>query len=285
MSPTTPVSSSSLEWNRKGFFALPEDTSESYEARARLCLEQVGGEPYSIPKYDLEPFWVPVEYSNDGLRLWEAACTWYGETDDIPPAIQLAKRFQSSSTYLGIYKKEEVLAHEYVHACRANLGSSSFEEIFSYLLSLDYAKGFFSKAMRGFRVALGPLFERTWEPFILIFLVFSLFVLIVGDAIEDSYNAALLRLCFVPVALLAGMGTLFLGARLILRWWQWWRCKWRLDAFLGASSLPLMVRLIDEEIIQFSKLCPEEIGEWIGAQGANFRWQLLLSAYKKSYFA
>lgn len=283
MSPITQVSSSCLDWNRQGFLALPEDSYETYCDRISKLNVAFFGELSArdnVKKtYDIDPAWVPVEYSNDGLRLWEAGCTWYGESAEDAPTIQLVKSFEKSNTYLGMYHKDEVLSHEYVHAVRAGLGSSYFEEIFAYLLSYSYASGFFSKIVRGVRVALGPVFERSFESSLLLFSFVPLMLLAISDLFVDSYNASFLSLCLIPAALFSGAIAAFFGARLAVRWWQWSSCKKLLDVLVGGNSLPLMVRLTDEEIILFSRLNLKQIQDWIDVQAVNFRWQLLNQAY------
>lgn len=245
MSPITPVSSSCLEWNRQGIFALPEDTYATYSDRAETLLV-THADTFSVGIYDIHPGWLEVEYSGVGLQVWEAGCMWY--SDDNPPTIQLNPHFRDKSTFLGIYHKDEILAHEYVHAARAVLSSSAFEEIFAFYVSKSR-----------FRAYLGPLFEKPWESVVL------LVVLLISTV----------TLYFWPVALCL----LALFIRLNYRWWKWLSCKRHLDQLLKKSSLPLMVRLTDEEIMLFSTLQPKEIDKWIKAQGNNFRWQLLREAY------
>lgn len=258
--------------------ALPIDSYETYVERvARLqAASPKASTPYLIKIYDLEPSWVHLEYSNKDLRPWEAGCTWFADSPDIPPTIQLNSSFEHASSYLGIYNKDEVLSHEYVHAIRAPLGSSAFEEIFAYLLSYFNAKGPISRLALGFRTALGPLFKETWESLLLVILFALLLVFTVADCIIDS---SMLSFFMVMTAVLSfGVCTYFF-VRLIVRWWQWWHCKTHLDSLMGASSLPLMVRLIDEEIILFSRKKPQAIQAWIASQNTNFRWQLLRGAY------
>lgn len=271
MSPTTQANSNSLVSNRQGFLPLPSDTIESYSHRvARQMAPDVGNEKsardHVINTYDMDPFWVPIHYSSKGLRLWEAGCTWYSDDADTTPEIQLTAHFEHKDRFLGMYNKDEVLAHEYVHAARAQLGSSAFEEFFSYLLSLNFANGPFSKILCGIRVFLGPLFEKPWEAALLVFCM----ILPLLFAVTDLFHPVSL----VPFAAVF----LYLGVRLVFRWRILRRCKAHLDIYLGVSSLPLMVRLTDDEIRFFSKLCPESCCSWIDTQ-TNFRWQLLKSAY------
>ncbi len=241
----SPITQAHSDANRQGVIPLPTDTGESYLARVKASF------PVAIPKalnvYDLEPAWVSIEYSNKDIMPWEAACTWYSDSADEPPVIQMRSSFENKNVYLGIYGKEEILAHEYVHAVRHALHSTYFEEIFAYYLSPSI-----------FRRLLGPLFEKPWESSLL-----------------------LLLLLISPWSIWPAI--LFLGyllLRLSYRWWQWLSCKRKLSKLLGSQkSLYLMVRLLDEEIILFSHMKPETISLWIEEQ-RSFRWQLL----QKSYF-
>lgn len=280
MLPITQVNSSCFDWNRQGFLALPDDSYESYAERVAKLQAATSLSPtsYPIKIYDLNPSWVTVEYSNKDLKPWEAGCTWFSDSADIPPTIQLNSSFEHASSYLGIYNKDEVLSHEYVHAIRAPLGSSAFEEIFAYLLSYASAKGPISKLALGLRAALGPLFKETWESLLLVILFALLLLITVADCVVDS---SLLSLGVVATAALSVAALAYLIIRLSMRWWQWWRCKTHLDSLMGASSLPLMVRLVDEEIIRFSRQKPDSIKAWIACQNRNFRWQLLAGAYLK----
>ncbi len=282
MLPTMQVSSNCLQWNRQGFIPLPEDSYETYAER----VEKLQGATSSsqdlaclVHIYDLNPSWVPVEYSSEGLWPWEAGCTWYSDLVDEPPAIQLKSQFEHSNRYLGIYSKSEVLAHEYVHAVRAGLGSSSFEEIFSYLISFAFARGRVGRCLHAFRVALGPLFQEPWESLVLLTSFLVTILLMMLELYFDSYESSLITLLRVPVALLTTAIVGYFLIRLTFRWWQWHRCKSHLDVLMKQSSLPLMVRLTDEEIVLFSTLSPTAISEWIACQTSNFRWKLLSQAY------
>ncbi|MCE5293453.1 MAG: hypothetical protein LLF94_02410 [Chlamydiales bacterium] len=267
--PTTQVSSKVTD--EQGIFALPDDTPESYTERAIKLTECQGRDVPEclIQVYEINPSWVPVEYARDGLRLWEAGCMWYSDSLDVAPMIQLVPAFEKNQTYLKLYDKSEVLAHEYVHAARANLGSSIFEEIFAYHLSASRL-----------RATLGPLFERPYESILLLSSFIPLLLLMVKDLFVDSYNSGFLSNFFIPAASLPIALAGFFGLRLALRVSQWKCCKKHLDVITGGKSLPLMVRLTDQEILLFCRSSPQEIRDWITTQSPNFRWELL-SRYLK----
>jgi hypothetical protein len=268
--------------------ALPEDSAETYAERAdRLLLQgQTSGNDGArdVVKryYDVDPAWVPVTYAGKGLYPWEAGCTWYAENANDSPSIQLTTRFQHAQDYLCLYQKDEVLAHEYVHAVRAPLGSAIFEEIFSYLISLNFSRGLFGRALQLFRTFFGPIFEQPSESLFFVS-AFSLFLVVTISALfSSSYEGTLVSICLVSTGILCAVTSAYFLGRLLVRWWQWWRCKVHLQAIAGNDTLALMLRLCDEEIVLFSHLKIEEIIDWIGDQKEmNFRWQLLASAYIK----
>lgn len=230
-----------LEWDKRGFFIAPGEAVECYEKRIQALGASEAVTPSILRQvYGVDPSWVRVEYAKKGLYPWEAGCTWY---DDVP-WIQLHKSFLTSDKRFGIYSKEEVLAHEYVHAVRAPLESSRFEELSAYLLSYYAKKG----PLTLFRAFLGPLFDRPWQ-------VITAFV------------------CFLFAPLI---GLLFLGccfARLLYTWRQWFLCKKHLLPITDAP-LKLMVRLSDQEIVLFSKLSTKQIAAYIAEQ-TDFRWTIL----------
>lgn len=275
MSPTIQVSSKHLEGNRQGIFALPHDTAESYSTKVDLLLNQAKTLEDCDParevvkgRFDVDPSWVPITYAKKGLCLWEAGCLWYADDPDTLPSIQLSPHFEKSSTYLGLYNRNEVLAHEYVHAVRAHLDSSQFEELFAYLVSLDASRS----CLRYFRVFLGPIFEKPMES--LLFVV--LMALLTVSSILES-DALIFYTTFLTVGALA-----YLFGRLLFRWRLWYRCKQRLQPLAGEKTLAFMLRLQDVEIVRFSALTTQSIAEWIALQAEeNFRWALLSSAYVK----
>ncbi len=104
--------------------------------------------------FDVEIDTVPIAYSAKGLRPWEGAVTWI---ENGKARIQLHPRLEKGSLFFGFYSRDEILAHELVHALRAHLNSPRYEEHLAYWTS-PYA----------WRRLLGPLFERSWEAPVLI---------------------------------------------------------------------------------------------------------------------
>lgn len=245
-------------FDKKGLFILPGETASSYMARVKgLLVENEQDERHAAAQnrvrelFDADPAWVSVCYSNRDLYPWEAACTWY---DDVP-IIQLRKRFEHKESLFGLYSRDEILAHEYVHALRFFFKGSCFEEIFAY---------YTSKSFRGF---LGPIFENPRDSLILMGLLFA-------TAIVASLTMSFEGM-WTAFVLLGGlsMGALgYFSFRLLRRTFQFRRCLKRLCK-LCQKPLALMIRLTDEEIALFSGLTDAEIVQYVKEKSASdFRW-------------
>jgi hypothetical protein len=95
-----------------------------------------------------------VYYSNEKLAPWQGAACWIGE--DRIPRLQLRDGFRKGS-YLKLYSRGEILAHESVHAARAAFDEPENEEFFAY-----------ATANCKWRRIFGPIFQRVWEPWLLL---------------------------------------------------------------------------------------------------------------------
>ena len=97
---------------------------------------------------------IPAFYSNASLMPWQAACAWV-ERDQLI-AIQLRKAFMNGS-FLRLYERHEILAHEAVHAVRSAFPHDRFDEMFAYMTS-----------QRLWIKVLGPIIKNPWEvwPFV-----------------------------------------------------------------------------------------------------------------------
>lgn len=181
--------------------------------------------------FDVDPSWVKVEYGNKGLYPWEAGCTWYDEV----PHIQLRKAFETKNRIFGFYCLDEILAHEYVHAVRAHLNGSLFEEMFAYRTS------------GSFRRIVGPLFEQQHDSLLFVIALCTIPLL-------SFFCPSLL---FVAFALMA-----FFALRLFKRSWQFRRCLQNLKK-ISPKPLAVMIQLRDDEIILFSKLSCDQLKDYI----------------------
>lgn len=143
-----------LESFQRGLIPGPAESEEAFLLRIKKAqpLFHVEWKDVTSP-FGFVIDWVPISYSNKQIAWWEGAATWISE--DQLPQIQLRKKFQNGS-FLG-YQRSDVLAHEAVHAARMCFEEPQFEEILAYATS--------SQAWKRF---LGPLFNRTWQPLLLI---------------------------------------------------------------------------------------------------------------------
>ncbi|MBS0656141.1 MAG: hypothetical protein JSR46_10215 [Verrucomicrobia bacterium] len=249
----SPITQTRSRWYSLGIFQGPEETLESYERRAHLLASREPSPGTEAARaivqacYEADPLWVEVLFSDEGLQPWEAGCTWYSSDHDQLPQIQLRRALQRKKRYLWLYDRDEILAHEYVHAMRAPLNSTLFEEFFAYFTSQYAGKSY----VHYFRAFVGPVFAHPREPFILIAAVMGIVLLLVT---EYSFWGAATLMIATPL--------FFLG-RLILRWRTWYRCKRRIDEAAGQHALALMARLSDEEIVRLSHMSQAEAREWL----------------------
>lgn len=167
------------EWDQQGFFPGPNEEFNAYAKRVQtlndyfsyptedidhFLTEEDWIEAKGITEhlYDFSPEWIVAHYSNRKLTFFQGAATWLIEKDLYEiPVIQLKKKFERGNLFK-LYYREEVLAHEAVHAARMGFEESLFEEIFAYQTSPRWGRRFF-----------GPLFYRPWEA--VVFLILLLF--------------------------------------------------------------------------------------------------------------
>lgn len=137
---------------------------------------------------------ISIIFSVKGLRPWELACCWVEQPEK--PVIQLRPQLERGS-YFG-YTLREVIRHEVVHALRAHLPYSQFEELLACHVAMAQPVSFFGRLRRN----LSALFFRSWEP--IVFLGLSLL-----PPLFDYSSFA-----FLPLI----TAIIFLGVRL---WFEW----------------------------------------------------------------
>ncbi len=105
--------------------------------------------------FGFSPDSLPAFYSNRALTPWQGAAVWVENGQVI--AIQLRKAFAKGS-FLGIYRRSEILSHEAVHAARSAFPNDPWEEFFAFMTSDSK-----------WRQVLGPIVQRPFEvwPFFL----------------------------------------------------------------------------------------------------------------------
>lgn len=144
--------------DRKGFIPGPNEEEETFLERVRAGQEEKAGLPREhwafanellMGLYGFESQSLAVNYSNEGLAWWHGAACWIDERG--VARLQLREGFRKGS-YLGLYLRGEVLAHEAAHAARAGFDELEMEEYFAYATS-----------GQRWRRALGPIIKRPWE--------------------------------------------------------------------------------------------------------------------------
>jgi hypothetical protein len=114
---------------------------------------------YLDQMFHVKPLYICAFYSNKGLTPWQGGAAWI-EGRKLN-SIQLREALRKK-TFFGLYSREEILAHEAVHAARSGFDESRCEEFFAYMTS-----------EKKWRRVLGPILQRPWEawPFLLCNLV------------------------------------------------------------------------------------------------------------------
>ncbi len=149
-----------LRMNVRGFIPGPSETEEMFLQRA-AAVQKRCGEGEQIPRahldwvrlhlkelFDFEPECLPVFYSNRSLALWQGAASWIENGKLV--SVQLREALRKGS-YWG-YRRDEILAHEAVHAARSAFEEPGAEEFFAYMVSEKW-----------WRRACGPMIQRPWE--------------------------------------------------------------------------------------------------------------------------
>ena len=248
-----------VELNRRGLVPGPDETEATFFARCdrAIPLTEPPLSPLSQQLFGTLPDWIEVQYQTKGLRFWEAACTWI-EGNSI--RLQLHPTLLEKKKYWG-YRKEEIIAHEFVHAVRGQFDEPIFEEILAY------------------RTSSSP-FRRYWGP-------------LLRTAKESLYAVLALLTCtiaffFDPLGLTlwcAAVGLLGLAIyRLVKAQRTFKRALHHISQLVGlANALAVMLRLTDKEIICFSKMDPEKISAYmIKMAKTHIRWQQIRAAYFES---
>ncbi|HSX26402.1 MAG TPA: hypothetical protein VLE89_05280 [Chlamydiales bacterium] len=197
--------------------------------------------------FDFRPKFLPAFYSNEGLRVWEGAACWIEGRKVC--GVQLREGLRKGS-YLGLYERGEILAHEAVHAARSGFEEQKCEEFFAYMTS-----------EKRWRRVLGPILQRPWEVWPL------LLSLLAGIFVEVGFGVA---------AVWLGLGFWrLIGQHLRLRRYV----KRALHLVRDAKKVrAILFRLTDEEVARFAG--GEDILEYAQRQKC-LRWRVIRLAYLK----
>lgn len=206
--------------------------------------------------YGIHPTWIPLFFSNSQLPFWQGGCAWIFQQDDKSPVsafLQLRRAFRTAPLYLGLYHRDELLAHEMCHVGRMCFQEPQFEEVLAYRSSPSH-----------FRRWLGPLVQAPWESSLFVLLLFFILVLdffVLWMQPELFFHIAWLKL--LPFALL-----IYGIFRVYKRQQTLQTTLAHLQELIPdfAKSQALLYRLTDQEIHAFAKLTPQEITRYAHAQ-------------------
>lgn len=277
-----------LKWNHLGIIPGPGETQEAFIERARYCEKLRERFPQMIPGemraiedfgsalslsqvcFDIRPTWIPLFFSNYQLRFWQGGCAWiFQETDQAPTAsfFQLRQAFRKATKYLGIYDRDEMIAHELAHAGRMMFQEPKYEELLAY-----------QTAVSPFRRWFGSLIQTSYESMILVLLL--LFACAFDVIVLFSGNPALFTMSswfkLAPFAFL-----LFLLYRLYHKHKTFAQAKVNLGEVVDQENLQaVLYRLTDQEVDVFASMQAQDLMEYAQKQ-QELRWQLLRKAYFK----
>lgn len=283
-------------WNRQGFIPGLEETEEAFNARVSFCqaldqelVKKVGADlPFDAGDqasqeilkegtiitsdlYGIAPEWVPIFFNNYQLALWHGGCAWIFQLDEQTPTsafLQLRARFRGQKSYLALYDRQELIAHELAHVGRMMYHEPQFEEILAYRSSSSR-----------WRRWLGPIVQSSKESLLFIFILGAIVMADLALLVLDQPigSSALWGVKLAPLALIA-----FAFIRLMHKQWLFARCEKKLgELYENASDARhLLYRLSDGEIRYFSHSSIDSIKAFMQEQAAHsFRWQFLLRLY------
>lgn len=259
-----------LAYNHQGLFPGPEESDRDFLKRVQTLLgsayssEQLCPDSLKRAKklYDIEPSWVQLEYTDQGLRFWEAAAV---EVSEKHFRFQLRRTFIDHPKYLGLYCKKEILSHEFSHIGRMTFPSSPFEEIFAFQTS------------KSFRRFFGPLFSTPRESLTLVVLTS---MALLSDLLLRRTPYAWLFFKLAPLFYL-----IFLGLKLLKAKIQYRRALKKLKKLTKDldQARYIAYRLTEKEIIKFSFSRLKKIKTYIQEKkNKELRWRLIYLAYIKN---
>jgi hypothetical protein len=242
-----------LALNKIGFIPGPGESESDFServSRTKKNFEKRNSIPpahWDLPKetllhtFDVNPLYICAFYSDKNLTPWQGAATWI-EGSEIH-SVQLRTSF-SKGSFLGIYSRSEILAHEAVHAARCAFQEDRFEEYFAYMTS-----------SKKWRRVLGPILKEPWEawPFLI--------CMTLGVFFPSAFLAAVLWIFSGFVRLIKGHRTLAAAYQVIF------------DQVKDHNKTrAILFRLTDREIERFAK--GEKI-ERYNPKLHDLRWKII----------
>lgn len=277
-----------MEWNAQGLIPGPKETEEEFLKRAAYCLELKKtlhtalketlpfedevpipnnfweeAEQLTVPLFQIKPEWIPVFFSNQQLAPWQGGAAWiFQQTESSPLGafFQLRRPFLTQKRYLGIYTRNELVAHECAHVGRMAFQEPDFEEVFAYKTSTN-----------PFRRWMGPLITSTsqlrWFMIVLVAIVMSDLALVIMGYSEAYLELMWLKLIPLTMFAYACIG-LFARHRVLNK------CMAKLQEWAGGGALAVAYRLTDAEIRSFAASTSEQILAYVQKQSC-LRWRVI----------
>lgn len=268
-------------WSRQGLIPGPNETESQFKQRVDFCLRLKSDflKEVSIPHSDLadekmlepvfqlteslygiRPNWVPIFFSNWKLKPWHGGAAWIFQLKQEGPLgslLQLRKPFYRKSRYLGIYERDELMAHEMAHVGRMAFEEKKFEELLAYRSSKkDFSRYF------------GPIIQSAFESRLIIYLIATLLLMDGYFLFQGAFSFYLATQWFklIPLCLIA-----FAFFRLQKRQRTLKRAEKNIP-FPHASAI--LYRLTDAEIELFAQSSPEQIKAYVEKQ-SSLRWRAI----------
>ncbi|NGX54683.1 MAG: hypothetical protein KR126chlam2_00298 [Chlamydiae bacterium] len=231
--------------NSRGLLVGPGESEEAFVKRCSAASSSPRPAFGHTEKlFGISPDWISVQYSNRGLLPWVGGAVTIEEERF---TLQIRKAFRQKERYLGLYSREEILSHEFVHGARRAFDEPIFEEILAYQTSKSKFRRFW-----------GPLFRSSKES--LLFLLSLPFF-------------------YIPWGLPFTFGIMTFFLYRLLKYQKIFsRTLFRLKEVVGDKALGLVLRLTDKEISRFSRATPEQIIAY-ASECKSLRWKQIASTY------
>ncbi len=256
-----------MDWNRKGKIPGPGETEEDFlrrilRSKPERTKHSLSGEILREPLkkveelFDIRPDWVNIDASGKGLRFSEAAyCLVKGK--DV--TVTVRRNFMKKKKYLGLYRRDEVIAHELAHAGRMAFEDSPLEELLAY------------KTSSGRHRFWGPFFSGTG-----LFPWIGL-SLLNGISFFPEYRKG----AILPQYLVIGYFLFLIGRFLRLhRLFHAVVKKFREMGLSEKGAFCVIYRLTYREMLLIGRFSPDQILSYVQEKREKeLRWRLLHAAY------
>lgn len=283
-----------LAFNKEGLIPGPDEEEEAFLKRTQECLglksllkdDENQLLPFKVelfqkpleeacaitnPLFGVCPLWLPLFFSNYQLTPWHGGCAWIFQLQDVGPRLaflQLRKSFATQTSYLKIYKRNELIAHEVAHVGRMMFDENRFEEILAYRTSSSSWSRW-----------IGPLVQSAFEAGFFILIIMMMLLLDLYFLMTENHEAyfSMMPLKLIP----AGLLILAVG-RLWRRQYTFKKALYNLQQTLGSleTANHVIYRLTDKEIRLFASSSSNGIFKFAQEQKAkSLRWRLIVLAY------